>query len=225
MSYRQVPNQLTVLRLVLAGVFFVILNLYRYGHPDAPQQHWALLGAIVVFVLAALTDGLDGYLARRGKVESTFGRIMDPFGDKVLIIGAFIYLSGPRFVDPWAVRNKEFFTMITGVYPWMVAVMLARELLVTGIRGELEGMGVDFGASIFGKLKMILQAVTIPLILLIVWFDPRQWVWMGYVRDALVYATVVVTVLSGVPYIASAARTLRGAPAPAGPPVRSDERR
>lgn len=208
--YRQLPNQLTMLRLVLAAVFFVILNQYRYG--DA-NEAWVLPVAIVLFILAAITDSLDGYLARRWHVESTFGRIMDPFCDKVLVIGGFIYLAGPRFVIPEAVEQGEFFTMASGVYPWMVAVILARELLVTGIRGELEGAGVQFGANIFGKLKMILQSIAIPLVLLIVAMDPRaaDHLWMAMVRDILVYATVIVTVFSGLPYITNAARVMRSA--------------
>jgi CDP-diacylglycerol---glycerol-3-phosphate 3-phosphatidyltransferase len=205
---RQLPNQLTMLRLFLAGVFFLVLNQYRYGKgPD-----WTLFLAILLFILAVLTDALDGYLARRWHVESTFGRIMDPFCDKVLIIGAFIYLAGPRFVIPEKAVERQFFNMVTGVYPWMVALILARELLVTGIRGELEGAGVKFGANIWGKLKMILQSFGVPIILLLVWFDPQAQghQWMGYLRDALVYAMVVATVFSGLPYITSAVRAVRG---------------
>ncbi len=128
------PNALTVLRLVLAAGFFAALNAYRYPDQGVP---WANI-AIVLFILAAVTDALDGALARRWEVISTFGRIMDPFCDKVLILGAFIYLAGPRFVDPDWVAEGSFFTMTTGVYPWMVVVLLARELLVTGIRGVVE---------------------------------------------------------------------------------------
>ncbi len=204
--YRQLPNQLTILRLLLAGVFFVVLNFYRYPN----EAHDALLGSIAIFILAALTDWLDGFLARRWNAESVFGRIMDPFCDKVLVLGTFIYLSGPRVVDPVAVHNHEIrLTMVTGVYPWMVVLMLGRELLVTNVRGELEGQGVKFGANLFGKLKMVLQAVGIPIILLIVWLDPRrpEQAYLGNIRDVLVYMTVLATMLSGVPYILRVRRT------------------
>lgn len=224
--HRQLPNTLTLLRLVLAGVFFVVLNQYRYDVGTADRHPWALLAAIVIFILAALTDTADGYLARRWKVESTFGRIMDPFCDKILIIGAFIYLAGPRFVDPAvfpADPSQETMiaailpgNMVTGVYPWMVVVILARELLVTGIRGELEGLGHHFGANWSGKLKMILQSTAIPLVLLLVHLDPREGghEWMVYARNALVYATVIATALSGLPYITSAYRVMRQPPPP-----------
>src|SRR5699024_927066 len=150
--YKNIPNQLTVLRLVLAAVFFVVLNQYRYA---TNQPGWIILVAIAVFILAVLTDLLDGHLARKWHVESTFGGIMDPFCDKVLIIGAFIYLAGPRFVVPDAIERHLLFTTVPGVYPWMVPVILARELLVTGLRGEMETKGVQFGANIFGKMKMV----------------------------------------------------------------------
>ncbi len=208
--YRQLPNQLTMLRLVLAAVFFVLLNCYRYG-ADSPT--WLLPVAIVIFILAAITDSLDGYLARRWHVESKFGRIMDPFCDKVLVIGAFVYLAGPRFIIPGAVEvgDIDFFSMVSGVYPWMVAVILSRELLVTAIRAELEGEGVKFGANVWGKLKMILQSIVIPIVLAIVWLDPRTegMQWLGWVRDVLVYLTVAVTVFSGIPYITGAARAAK----------------
>ncbi len=200
LNYKNLPNQLTVLRLVLAAAFFVVLNQYRYQGPEGDPQTVILWISIGLFVLAAFTDYLDGYLARRWGVESQFGRIMDPFCDKVLVIGALIYLAGPRFVMPEHVLDQRV-NMVSGVYPWMVALILARELLVTGIRGELEAMGVRFGASIWGKVKMILQSIVCPLVLLLVWLDPIQNVWVAYFRDIVVYATVLVSVISGLPYV------------------------
>ena len=210
--YRQFPNLLTLMRLLLAAAFFVVLNQYRYEAGTSSTEHGGvLIAAIVLFILAAITDALDGHLARRWKVESTFGRIMDPFCDKVLVIGAFIYLAGARFVIPERAAAGEFFNMVSGVYPWMVAIILARELLVTGIRGELEGSGVKFGANLWGKLKMILQSIAVPVVLLIVYLDPELpgRAWLGWVRDALVYATVAATLFSGIPYIFAAGRVMK----------------
>ena len=199
---RRLPNGLTMLRLVLAAAFFGTLNAYRY--PDH-NTIWANV-AVVFFVMAAITDALDGYLARKWHVESTFGRIMDPFCDKVLVLGAFIYLAGPRFIVGEWVEEGSFFTMATGVYPWMVVIVLARELLVTGFRGEAESMGVSFGSSWFGKWKMILQSISIPLVIVLtVNFKTGGGEtlsvvarWVCYV---VVYATVIVTILSGLPYV------------------------
>lgn len=198
---RSLPNALTMLRLVLAAAFFATLNVYRY--PDH-NTVWANV-AIVLFVLAAITDAYDGYFARKWHVESVFGRIMDPFCDKVLVLGAFIYLAGPRFIVREWVEEGSFFTMATGVYPWMVVVVLARELLVTGFRGEAESMGISFASNWFGKAKMILQSICIPLVILLaVNFKtggdgPLNIVarWICYV---VVYLMVIVTILSGLPY-------------------------
>ncbi len=203
LKHKQLPNMVTMLRFVLACVFFLILNQYRYlphGKSVHPGCLWA---ALIVFVIAAISDAVDGHLARKWNVESTFGRIMDPFCDKFLIVGALIYLAGPRFIDP-NVQNPG--VMVTGFYPWMVALMLGRELLVTGIRGELEGQGIAFGANIFGKLKMVLQSAAVPLVLFFVWLDPHDsdHQWVRIARDTLVYATVIVTVISGLPYIKQA---------------------
>ena len=198
---RSLPNALTMLRLVLAAAFFATLNVYRY--PDH-NTVWANV-AIVLFVLAAITDAYDGYFARKWHVESVFGRIMDPFCDKVLVLGAFIYLAGPRFIVRDWVEEGSFFTMATGVYPWMVVVVLARELLVTGFRGEAESMGVSFASNWFGKAKMILQSICIPLVILLaVNFktggDSTLSVVARWICYVVVYLMVIVTILSGLPY-------------------------
>lgn len=131
---------------------------------------------------------------------------MDPFCDEILILGAVIYLASPRFLDQVAVADGAYRTMVSGVYPWMVVLVVARELLVTGIRGEVEKAGIEFGATWVGKLKMILQSIVVPVVLIIVMIDPRQHPWLGWVRDVLVYATVIATVLSGLPYIQGAVK-------------------
>jgi phosphatidylglycerophosphate synthase len=193
-----VPNTLTVLRLALAAAFFAALNVYRY--PDQGVVTANL--AVVLFIAAAVTDALDGYLARRWEAVSTFGRIMDPFCDKVLILGAFIYLAGPRFVVPEWIERGDFFTMASGVYPWMVVVILARELLVTGIRGVVESHGISFGSMWSGKAKMILQSISIPILLVIVVnLRPSETLWARIVCHVLVYTTLVVTIWSGFPYV------------------------
>jgi len=199
---RSLPNLLTMLRLVLAAAFFGTLNLYRY--PDH-NTLWANI-AVIFFVTAAITDAFDGYLARKWNVESVFGRIMDPFCDKVLVLGAFIYLAGPRFVVREWVEEGSFHTMATGVYPWMVVIVLARELLVTGFRGEAESMGVSFASNWVGKAKMILQSIVIPLVIVLtVNFktggeDALNVAarWTCYV---VVYLMIIVTILSGLPYV------------------------
>ncbi len=213
MRRKDIPNALTLARLVLAAAFFVVLNFFRFGDGN-PHAATLLLVAAALFIFAAITDALDGHLARKWHVESVFGRIIDPFADKILVLGAVIYLASPRFQDPAAVEAGHWATMVSGVYPWMVVVVLARELLVTSIRGVAERMGVDFSAKKLGKWKMILQSVVVPVVLIIVALDPTRdgRAWLGWVRDGLVYATVLVTVLSGLPYVAGAMKVMRPEP-------------
>lgn len=188
-----IPNALTVLRLFLAAGFFAALGCYRY--PDTGAL-WGNL-AIALFIVAATTDALDGALARKWNVVSTFGRLMDPFCDKVLILGAFVYLAGPRFIVP-----ESDGAMATGVYPWMVVIVLARELLVTGIRAIVEAQGVKFGSMVSGKAKMILQSIVIPIVLfLVINLDLEAHGWARGIVHGTVWLTVVVTVWSGVPYV------------------------
>ena len=202
--HKTIPNQLTIARLFLAGAFFVVLNQYRFTAPLPDNHTTLLLTALILFIIAAITDALDGYLARRWDAVTHFGRIVDPVADKILVAGAFIYLAGPRFIDP---ANPT--QLVTGVYPWMVVVILLRELLVTSIRAALESIGIDFSAQRTGKLKMILQVIAIPVILIAVYLDPTDKPWLRITRDITVYATVAATILSGIPYITGAYKALK----------------
>jgi len=227
-----IPNILTIARVFLAVAFFGVLS--RWYIQFSPLTHgggpdWVLIIAALLFIIAAATDALDGHLARRWKVVSLFGRVMDPFADKVLVIGAFIFLAGPGFTYGVLVQSGapdanpllagglsgvyvRYFS-VSGVQPWMAAVILGRELLVTSIRGVLEAQGVSFAASWSGKLKMILQCICIPAVLLLLNVpgacDPgaRHWTW--WVIQFLVGATVLVTAWSGYPYIQRALAAAR----------------
>lgn len=197
---RQIPNALTVLRLFLSVVFFALLSL-------AGTDPAALIASAVLFTAAASTDALDGYLARRWKVESAFGRVMDPLCDKVLVLGAFVYLAGPAFTVIAADGDA---TQLSGVYPWMVVIMLLREFLVTGLRGMVEAAGVAFGANWYGKAKMILQSIGAPILIVMVAIGLEgQTAWLAWPRDVLVYAIVAATLLSGWPYVSGAIKALR----------------
>ena len=220
---RQLPNQLTVARLVLAAAFFAVLNQYRFVGQADPQTP-LLAAALALFLIAALTDALDGYFARRWNVVSLFGRIVDPVADKILILGAFIYLAGPRFVVPLAMTpgpqnapthlEPPAVEMASGVHPWMVVVILLRELGVTSIRAAMESRGIDFSARWSGKIKMILQVLAVPIILIAVWLDPLANPTVAIFRDVVVWATVLATIVSGLPYIAGAANAARANPRP-----------
>jgi CDP-diacylglycerol--glycerol-3-phosphate 3-phosphatidyltransferase len=148
-SLLHLPNQLTIARLVLSVVFFVVLGLEEHDVFAPEQRQTVLNSATVLFVLAVSTDFLDGFLARRWGLVSTFGRIADPFVDKIVICGSFIML-----IDVSAF-----------VRPWFAVVILTREFLVSGLRSFLESHGVPFGATWSGKIKMITQSIAIPVVL------------------------------------------------------------
>ncbi len=194
------PNALTVARLVLTGAFVVIL---AWAGRDADLGAGWLWLAAGLFVVAGVTDALDGYLARRWNAVSVFGRIVDPFADKILILSAFIMLAdaGPR-------------SPIAG---WMAVVVLARELLVTTIRGVYEGRGVDFSAGTTGKIKMVLQWAVLSLALVDLAMargtgsDPQPAAWLYW----LAIATVAFTAYSGWPYVRRAIEVERDRKRPA----------
>jgi CDP-diacylglycerol---glycerol-3-phosphate 3-phosphatidyltransferase len=196
--FRHVPNLLTGLRLVLAVVFFAMLSFYQF---EGRGDRWLLNNAFVVYAIALFTDFLDGYLARKWKVEGTFGRVADPFVDKVLVLGSFAFFAGKNFIipdlsggHPWVVKT------ITGVVPYMVVIILARELLVTSLRGSSEGSGQNFGAAFSGKLKMVIQSVTILVILVYVNYF-RDYGWALIARDICIWATIAITIISGLLYV------------------------
>jgi CDP-diacylglycerol--glycerol-3-phosphate 3-phosphatidyltransferase len=171
------PNQLTTSRLALSVVLFVLIAF----------ECW--LWCLVVFCVAALTDWLDGYLARLQGQTSSLGRVLDPLVDKVLVCGAFIFLL-PHGLKP--VDEPAWLT------PWMVTVVMAREFLITGLRGWLESVGVRFGADWLGKIKMTLQCAAL-MAIFVALYDPRPGLCLT--RTVLIYAMLAATVLSGLQYV------------------------
>jgi CDP-diacylglycerol--glycerol-3-phosphate 3-phosphatidyltransferase len=178
--------------------FFALLSV------DATASPRDCLVAAIIFIIAAATDALDGHLARRWNAISQFGRVMDPFADKILVVGAFVILAGPAFL--WASPDSTP-RQASGIAPWMAVLVLARELLVTSLRAVLESQGRDFSATTSGKLKMVAQSFAVPAILLLCALaDPFH----SSTRAAILtiaYATVAITLVSGVPYVRRALAT------------------
>ncbi len=177
-----VPNSLTVGRLVLG---LIVCGLISLG--------W-FFSALCVFGIAASSDALDGYLARRLGQETAIGRQLDPLVDKLIVSGALIFLL-PR--------------PDTGLMPWMVAAIVIRELVVQALRSLIEGRGEPFGAKMAGKLKTTFQCLAIAAILFGLWtIEPKSsWLW---VRDALSWIAVILTIYSGCGYLALAWPILKG---------------
>ncbi len=213
----RLPNLLTALRLVLTLLFVLLLSAFRVPRPDEPialhQSPALLLTAAAIFIIAALTDALDGYLARRWNAVSIIGRVMDPFADKLLTLAAFILLASPSF----SVGSMQ----ISGFSPWMVILILARELLITSLRAVAESKGADFSATLSGKLKMIVQSIAIPLVLLAVaTMIAEPFEGSGeliHITHLIAWAVTLTTVWSAVPYITRALRVM--APGAAEPPL------
>ncbi len=180
------PNQLTAARFGLSIVLFVFI-----------EAGW-WLPCVGVFALAAFTDWLDGYLARKLNLGSTLGRNLDPLVDKVLVCGAFIFLL------PYEDQ--------AGLAAWMVTVVVARELIITGLRSFLENRGATFGADWLGKVKMVLQCAALFGIFLGLAPELSAVPLLRVTRDILIWAMLAATALSGVQYLWRAASLLKVEP-------------
>jgi len=170
------PNTLTLFRMFLVPVVVTIILTKFEG------KEWIGVG---VFLLAALTDFVDGWLARRWRQVTPLGKLLDPMADKLLIAGAFIALIE-----------------VGGVPSWMVVVIIAREFAVTGLRGIAAERGVTIAASGLGKIKMTVQVICVCVLLLARPHAPAgelAEIVSPFVKG-LLWATVMVTVASGVEY-------------------------
>jgi CDP-diacylglycerol--glycerol-3-phosphate 3-phosphatidyltransferase len=170
------PNTLTVLRILLVPVVVVAL-LEETPNGDAI--------AAGVFALAAFTDGLDGYIARSRGAVTTFGKLMDPIADKLLVTAALVALVS-----------------LDRLQAWIAMVIIAREFAVTGLRGLAAEQGVVIQASWLGKVKTATQIAAV--IALIVWHPAPLGV------DLLVYVAVAFTVISGIDYFFGFRRMVGG---------------
>ena len=182
-STANIANIITVVRILMAPLFFVLLLV------DDGEMGSLRIWAAVIFVVAILTDSLDGFLARRQNLVSDFGKIVDPLADKVLTGGAFIVLS------------------VLGELPWWVTiVILIREVGVTVYRFVALSDRV-IPASRGGKLKTLLQGVALTLAL----FPFTTWLgdWFTWVNIIVMSAAFVATVLSGLDYMRVALRHSR----------------
>ena len=175
-----VPNMLSLARLVLAIVLFLAV------------ERAASVAAFWLFLVAASTDWVDGWWARRFGQVSRLGRIFDPLVDKVIVCGAWVLLAG---------RGDE-----AAIAPWMAVVVVVRELVVTAVRAEMERSGRDFSAALSGKLKMVLQCGAVAL-------DLAGRAWPGWSPAGVelstmarwtAWAAVAATAWSGVEYLAAA---------------------
>ena len=182
-----IPNLLSLSRLPLGVLLFICI------------AHEAWLIGLIIFAVAAFTDWLDGWWARRFHCGTAIGRNLDPLTDKVLIGGAFIFLI------PVPGAHIE---------PWIVTAIIGRELLITGLRGIVEATGKTFGADWFGKLKTVLQCVVVIAILTLQTFRQHDWFGSAHalldgVYLGLLGLMLIATVGSAVQYGIKAIRLLK----------------
>ena len=183
-SIYNVPNALTSIRFAMA---IAVMALVPLGH---------YLSATIVFLVAASTDWMDGYWARKYGQVTKFGRIFDPFVDKIIICGSFIALAG--------VAGSP-------VISWMATLVVGRELLVTSLRGMIEGSGKDFSASWLGKWKMVLQcAAVVASLIYLQSATPANW--LVVTTQVLVWSSIALTVYSGYDYTVAAAKLMQDEP-------------
>jgi len=180
MMNMNLPNKLTVLRIILAGIFILLLFVKGAG---------AKFAALAVFMAACITDYYDGLIARKTNTITDFGKLMDPIADKILIIGAFL-----AFVDMGIIAA------------WMVMVIIARELIITGIRILALSKRKVLSAAIAGKHKTVSQIVAVLaiLIFLIIRDSAFMFRYVEYYAKGvylLMIITVGMTLTSGISYM------------------------
>lgn len=173
------PNKITFSRVLLVPIFVIVFYM------DTPNSN---LYAGLIFVIAALTDSLDGYLARKNNQVTNLGKFIDPLADKLLVSSALILLAE------------------AGTIPgWVVIVIIAREFTITGFRIIAASEGVNIAASSLGKFKTITQLIAIILLLFNNIFFERFSIPMDQI---FLYLSLIFTVLSGYDYIYKNRKTL-----------------
>ncbi len=174
------PNKLTLMRVVLIPVFLLVLFLM--------QEPYNRYIATAIFVVASVTDFLDGYIARKYHMVSNFGKFMDPLADKLLVMAALVSMVAMEDLPAW-----------------VVIVILAREFAITGFRTLAMEANIVMAASWWGKIKTTTQMIMIILVLL-----QLPFAYMPMIETVLVWLAVLFTVVSGVDYIVKNKQVLKG---------------
>jgi CDP-diacylglycerol---glycerol-3-phosphate 3-phosphatidyltransferase len=193
------PNSLTLARIVLVPLLVVVLLTSFQGHLvlGLPKG----MAAALIFGIASLTDWLDGYLARRRKQITVLGQLLDPIADKLLTTAAFVSL-----------------VQLDMVQAWIVAVVIGRELAVTGLRGVAHTRGLVMPASGLGKLKMVAQVVAILALMLASDLSGQPGRWLQLLGLGAVWVVVGLALWSAVEYYQTFAAVISGRTAPPGDP-------
>lgn len=177
------PNKLTLLRVALVPVFMVFAALSHYGQNDFSRTMTLLAG--IIFAAASFTDFLDGYLARKNNLVTDFGKFADPLADKMLTTAAFLYM-----------------VLDNVCHPVVLAVILFREFAVAGVRMVAAANQKVIAANMWGKVKTVLQMVTVLLWYFLAALSPPDAGFAVIVLTKLLcWAVAAVTLISGVKYL------------------------
>ncbi|MBI2343637.1 MAG: CDP-diacylglycerol--glycerol-3-phosphate 3-phosphatidyltransferase [Deltaproteobacteria bacterium] len=187
--FLNVPNLISVLRVGTVPAIVILLASIPRGHPgnlswDRTASFWAAF----LFGVAAVSDIIDGFLARRFQTVTTFGKFFDPLADKLLTFGALVMLIP-----------------LGRMAAWVVVLLLARELAVTTLRGIASGEGIVMAAGKWGKMKNAFGNVGIPLVMLHYPHGGIAWASIGWV---LFFCSIVLAIWSGGGYLISFFRTM-----------------
>ena len=176
-----IPNKLTTIRVILVPFFVALLLLGDRIFGSASD-----FIACGIFVLASITDFFDGMLARKLNQVTNYGKFMDPLADKLLVCSAFVCLA----------------TMGRGVYAWEVVIIICREFVVSGLRLIAVEEGKVIAASIWGKAKTFVSMIAIIVVILHLQVNiGESFAWWYVFEQILMYASVILTVLSMVDYL------------------------
>src|SRR5579863_1397293 len=179
------PNSITMSRIAMIPLFLWILSAHFPWREGGAQE----ILASVLFILASITDGLDGYLARKRGQITTMGMLLDPLADKIMVTGALIALVA---YNPAVVKV------------WIAVVIIGREFLISGLRSIASSEGFTIQASDLGKLKTVLQIVTVVSAILAHHWD--QWLFgdlvipVKWIAITAIYFTTLVSVISAIDY-------------------------
>ena len=188
MVFITLANKITSLRFVLCVVYLVLLAVI--ARPGKTPEPLHLDIAFVLFLVVAFSDLLDGYLARKYKEVTHFGRIADPIVDKILVCGSLIFFLN---IGPL----ERIFTA------WFAVIVLAREFVVSGLQGAMEAAGIPFGATSWGKQKTLIQNITVGTGLCYAAHFVGV-AWTEALTVALMWLTLASTVISGLTYLLDA---------------------
>ncbi len=213
------PTKITVSRIAMIAVMLIVLFFFGIFQNQLPVVELDLGGpkisvvylvCTVVFIIAAFTDWLDGYLARKNNQVTDLGKFLDPIADKLLIDGMMIFILIPQAYAPS--HNIHMGDTTRTILAFCVIAMIARDLIVDALRLIAVTKNQVIAANIFGKMKTVMQMIAIPLMLLngfpFSYFD-ANWIGPLHIKNIFFYLATIMSVVSGIIYVVQNFKVLK----------------